>query len=154
MSIPNQGLGEQLPGIVLDFIQLTKNAGDPQGFVVANAVPVASTGVVYLNSFLLPRNVTFAWECHFTSNGTIAAKIELEQGFQRPTAEGQADAAWVVPDNKSTPIFTVADSNYHITSYAPDPTPFARLKITGTGSNDASTILAAIKAYIIKNSLA
>lgn len=155
----NQGIGEQVPGTVLDFLQMTANAvaaGGSGATVGTTGVTINATGVIYLQSFMLLRNVTYGWEVKFTSVGTIDAKVEVEQGFQRPTAEGSSDPAWVVPDNKLTTngLFSeISDAAYHITAYSPDATPFARVKITGIGSNNAATLLAVCKAYAIKNSL-
>lgn len=159
----NQGLDEQVPGTLLDFIQMTsqrKAILDGQGVshslpaVTANGITVASTGVIYLPSFVLPRNVTFGWEVKFSSVGTIDAKVELEQGFQRPTTEGASDTTWVSQDNKLTTnmLFQeISNSAYHMTAYSPNATPMGRLKVTGLGSNDAATLLAVAKVYMIKN---
>lgn len=156
----NQGVGEQTPGIVMDFLAMTKAAvaaGGAGATITSSGVTINATGVIYLQSFLLPRNVTWGWEAKFTSVGTIDAKIEIEQGFQRPVTEGAADSTWAVPDNKLTTngLFQeIVDANYHITSYSPDATPFARVKITGLGSNNAATLLEVMKGYAIKNTLA
>lgn len=160
MSIPNQGLGEQLPGTVLDFLQMTLaavTAGGAGATITASGVTVASTGVIYLQSFTLPRNVTFGWLAQFTSVGAVDARIDLEQGWARPATEGAADSSWSVPDNKRTTnaLFQeITDQLVHITSFSPDATPFARIKITGLGSNNAATLLSSMKAYALKNSLA
>lgn len=160
MSNPNFGLGEQVSGSFLDFLQMTANAYAiaPASLPVvgANGLTINGTNIYYLKSFIPPRNVTYSWYVLFSSVGTIAATVELEQGFARPTTEGAPDAAWSVPDNKLTSngLFqTIGDNSPHQTAYSPNATPFARIKITGTGSNNAATLITACKAYAIKNNL-
>lgn len=161
----NQGTGEQIPGTIMDFIQMTSQmkvildaAGTSHSLptVTASGITVNGTGTIYLPSFIKPRNVTWGWLAKFASVGTVDAKVELEEGWARPTTEGASDAAWVSADNKltSSMLFQeISDTLNHITAYAPNATPYGRIKITGLGSNNAATLIASMKAYVIKNNI-
>lgn len=141
------GLGEILPGFLLDILNFGGQNNTPTG-----AIAVASTGTAYSNSFPLRRGVTYGWTVKMTSSGTVTVKVELEQSNVRPVTEGASDVNWVVPDNKSaSPMFSaISDTNIHNVAYSPNATGFGRLKLTGSGSNDASTKLAVAQAYGIK----
>lgn len=140
------GIAEILPGFLLDILAFGVT---PSGDI---AIPTADATAYYSNSFPLRRGITYGWEVAFTSGGTVAAKIELEQGNQRPATEGASDTAWAVPDNKTaSPMFSaVADTARHFTAYSPDATGFGRLKITGASGNAATTKLHVARAYAIK----
>ena len=136
-----------IPGRLVDILAL--------GGV--SSLAVASTGVVYSQSFFLLRGVTFGWEVKMTSGGVVAVTIELEQANQPPAVEGAQDDAFVIPVGKGTtnglfPTGTIiAAATRYINSYSPVATILGRLKITGTGSNDASTVLSLARVYEIKN---
>jgi hypothetical protein len=138
-------VGNQLPGFLVDILAST------------GALAVAGTGVAYSNSFVLRRGVTFGWEVKLTSSGVCTVTIELEQANQPPTTEGTQDDAFVIPVNKLTTAgmfptgIIVTAATHYITAYSPDATVLGRLKITGTGSNDASTKLVLARMYEIKN---
>lgn len=145
------GIGESLPGFLLDILNFGGINNKATGVIaVASSDNVT---VVYSNSFPLRRGVIFGWEVKLGGTGTKAVKIELEQGNIRPVTEGLSDSAWVVPDNKTgNPMFVdVTDTNTHHAAYAPNPSAFGRLKITGLTGNDASTTLAVARQYAIKN---
>lgn len=119
-------------GRVYDFL-----SGDAD-----DSIAVATTGTVYTEKLALPKNSTFGWEVQFSSSGTVAVTVVLEQSMDGTT--------WVTPDNKTTELFpSVADTSVHQTSYAPNATPYGRLKLTGTGSNDASTALVRALMYAV-----
>lgn len=127
---------------VIDLIGL--NAG-------ATTLAVAATGTVYSRSFPLPMgDPSFAFEYQFASGGTVETKLELEQGNQLPGTEMAADSAWVVPDGAAELDNACGDEINHIKAYTPAATLFARIKITGSGSNDASTVLSKLKVCIIE----
>ncbi len=116
-----------------------------------SSIAVSGETTVYSASFPLPKGEAFSWSFDFASDGDVDVKVELEQAYARPTTEGSADATvYVVPDNKTTEIISITDEVLHITAYAPNATPYARLKITGNSGNDASTTLTTAKFYVIK----
>lgn len=107
-----------------------------------NAITVASTGVAYGKCFTPPKNCSFGMIVKFSSSGAVNVKVELESGIAPPTTEGSSDTNWGVGD---TTISAVVDTNTHVVVASPVVAPYCRLKLTGLGSNDASTALA--KAY-------
>lgn len=135
------------PGTLLDIIALGG----------ATSIAVGGTNVAYSQSFYLRRGMTFGWEVKFTSSGVCTATVELEQANQPPNTEKAQDDSFVIPVGKGTTngLFPtgviVAAATRYITAYAPVATILGRLKITGTGSNDASTVLALARVYEIKN---
>ena len=120
-------------------------------------IAIPTTGVVYSQSFLLPRSVTFGWEVQFTSSGVCTVTVELEQANQPPTTEGAQDDAFTIPVNKLTTngLFPtgiiVAQGTKYMTAYSPDASAYGRLRITGTGANDASTRITVARFYAVKN---
>ena len=118
-------------------------------------IVVNATGVMYTNSFRLPRGVTFGWEVQFTGS-PIAVTVELEQSNQPPNTEGAQDDAFVIPVNKATtnglfPTGQVVGATRYQTAYSPNATEYARLKFTGTGANAANTTCILARVYVIKN---
>lgn len=146
--------GTQLPGFLLDLVayqnakQLVANLATP--------IAVATTAVVYTQSFPLRRGMTFGWEIKMSSSGVCTVTIELEQANQPPTTELAQDDAFVIPANKTGangmfPAGTIITTNTYNVAYSPNASALGRLKITGTGSNDATTALAVARMYAIKN---
>lgn len=144
-----KGLGELLPGFLLDILAFGGQNNTPTGSI---AVPTQDgTTAYYSNSFPLRRGMTFGWEIQL-SGATPNVKVELEQGNQRPNAELAADSAWCIPDNKTTAMFpAISNTNVHQTAYAPNSTGFGRLKITGGTSNGANVMVIVARQYAIKN---
>ena len=146
--------GTNYPGLLWDIL---KFGGANFPAQAHTNIPVAGTAVAYSNSFKLNRGMTYGWEVAFTSSGVCTVTVELEQGNQPPTTEGAADGSWVIPVGKATtnglfPAGTIiAPATTYITAYSPVATILGRLKITGTGSNDASTVLSLARVYEIKN---
>lgn len=147
--------GSNFPGLLIDLLA---QGGYPTSVVQPHTnIAVAGTAVARSNSFKLNRGMTFGWEVALTSSGVCTVTIELEQGNQPPTTEGSADGSWVIPQGKATTngLFPtgviVAPGTTYIVAYAPVATILGRLKITGTGSNDASTVLTLARCYEIKN---
>lgn len=149
------GVGEQFPTQLVDIIALTSFARVAAGSSAITSIAVASTGTAYSASFPLPRNCTFSWDVQFSSSGVVAVTVELEQGFARETTLQSADTVhFCIPDNKTSTSRmypTIGDTNLHNVAYAPNATPVGRLKFTGTGSNDASTVCSLAHMLTVKN---
>lgn len=146
--------GTNFPGLLWDLLEF---GGALFPNKIHTNLACGGTSTYWTNSFKLNRGMTFGWEVALTSSGTVAVTIELEQGNQPPTTEGAADGSWAIPVDRLTtngmfPSGTiVAAATTYITGYQPDATILGRLKITGTGSNDASTVLSLARCYQIKN---
>jgi hypothetical protein len=146
--------GTNYPGLLWDILQF----GGVKGAVQAHTnIVVNATATVWSNSFKLNRGMTYGWEVAFTSSGVCTVTVELEQGNQPPTTEGAADGSWCIPLGKQTTngLFPagsiIAAGVTYITAYAPVATILGRLKLTGTGTNAASTTLVLARLYEIKN---
>lgn len=144
-----------LPGFLLDVLALG-NQNNPTIFTSAVQLATPSTSVVYSQSFVLRRGVTYGWEIKFA--GTVVTQtVELEQANQPPTTEGAQDDAFVIPVGKATtnglfPTGTiVATATRYIAAYSPVATVLARFKFTGTGSNNADCVCNLLRVYEIKN---
>lgn len=105
-------------------------------------IPIATTAVVYTNSFKLNFGTKFAVQYRATSSGSVDLKLELEEGNVMPTTEGASDANFVVPDGGMTIVANITTETVHIISMAPVVSKYGRFKITGQGANHASTTLA------------
>lgn len=70
-----------------------------------------------------------------TSSGTVTLSLQALRSFQRPSLEGVSDATYVVWNAVST----VSDQAWHLVTLDTVVEPYLVYKITGTGSNDAST---------------
>lgn len=117
-----------------------------------SSIAVASDGTAYSQAFELKNDVSFGLELQFASDGYVNVKVELEQSFELPATEQAADGNYVIPDNKTdSPISEgITDELVHLSNYQPNPTPYARLKLTGLTSgnaNDASTVLSKARLY-------
>lgn len=121
------------------------------------SIAVATTGVAYSHSFVLRRGVTFGWEIKAGGSGVVAVTVELEQSNQPPTTEGSQDDAFSIPVGKtgSSGMFPSgaisAVSTHFYTAYSPVATILGRLKFTGIGSNDASTVINLARVYEVRN---
>jgi hypothetical protein len=111
---------------------------------------VASTGVVYLYSYPTEKGASYAFEYKLASSGAIDVKVELEQANVKPATEGSADGDYVVPEDAAVFDANVVNANNHIKAYAPAATGFVRLKLTGQGSNAASTVISRARMSIIQ----
>jgi hypothetical protein len=144
-----------IPGTLLDILDLGYRE-NPAIFTSKVSLAIPTTSVVYSQSFMLKRGVTFGWEVRF--HGTVVTvTCELEQANQPPATEGSQDDAFVIPVGKGTTnglfpsgIIVATDTKY-ITAYAPVATVLARLKFTGTGSNNADCVCNVARVYEIKN---
>ncbi len=119
-------------GQVINFDLLASGAGE----LAVNAV-----STVYSETFICLKDVTFGFEYKFRSGGVVAVDIFIEQGNTEPATEGAASANMVVPDGASALAADVADTDTHVTAYAPIVTNFFRLKVVGKGANAATTVL-------------
>jgi len=108
-------------------------------------IDVATVAVIYSHSFELNVGVFFGIAYRATSaTGTPKIKIELEQSWTPPAAEGSADGNYKVPEGMAAIVASLADENWHIKSLSPIPFGYGRLKITGLGApaaNPADTIV-------------
>lgn len=111
----------------------------------STTIAVASTDTAYTQSIDLKGGEYFAVAYKAASDGEVNLKIEMEQSFQVPTTEGSSDTMWVEPGNASDIESALADENFHINALGafglPVPLHYGRFKITGQGSNDASTTI-------------
>ena len=112
---------------------------------------VAGVTTVYSQTYICPKDVTFGFEYQFTSDGTVKCVIEVEQGNTSPVTEGAADANMVVPDGKTALAADVTDELVHVVAYSPVVSNFFRLKVSGAGANDASTVLSRFLVNTIVN---
>ena len=108
-------------------------------------------GIVYSQTYICPKDVTFGFEWKFTSAGVILASIAIEQGSTAPTVEGTADTNFVVVENTGNLITNTADALVHIKAYAPTVCNFLRVRVTTAGANDASTVLERFLVHTIVN---
>jgi hypothetical protein len=113
---------------------------------------VASTGVVYLQSYPVEMGASYSFEYQFASGGAVDVKLDLEQGNEllAAAAEGAANANYVVPEDAAAFDAQVADKLVHIKAYAPAATGYVRLKLTGQGSNAASTAISRARMVIVR----
>ncbi len=136
---------EQIAPKIIDFIVIS--SGD--------SIAVASTGTVYSNSAPLPREASFGVELKFSSEGAVDVKVEVEQSNQRPTTEEAADATkYAVPEDTAGSsvglVATITDELPHFVNFSPMVSGFIRLKLTGQGSNAATTKLVSAKLVYVK----
>ena len=103
-------------------------------------IPVASDGVVYTPS--LPIMGGEAWSATLlaASDGDVDLKVELEQGEAVPGTEEAVSTDWVEPDGMAD-ILNVTDKVLHKKQVTPIPGMYCRFKITGQGTNDATTTI-------------
>lgn len=109
---------------------------------------VAGVTTVYGKSFIPPKNCSFGLVYKFASPGVVLVKVELESGIDKPGTENSADTAWAVGEIVNA---AVADTVAHAEVASPVVAPYCRLKLTGSGANDAGTYLASCKFTYEKN---
>lgn len=108
---------------------------------------VASTGVAYSKSFPTPDFSSAEIEFQFDSAGAVDVKVEVESGNVAPTAEGSADTTNYGVGN--TISAGITDEVVHWLAPAPTVSKFLRFKLTGQGSNAASTKLTKLKFHYV-----
>lgn len=116
----------------------------------AASLAVASTEVVYGKSFCLQKDKSYGLTIAFTGTGPDV-KVELEQGNDELSAaeEGSAKSTWAVGTTISSGI---TGTSAQVKAVTPVVTKFARLKLTGQGSNGANVALALAQLGISQNS--
>ncbi len=120
---------------------LTNGAVTNFDLLAGSSLAVAGVTVVWSGIFVCPKDVTFSFEYKFASSGTVECDIAIEQSGTAPATPGTTDANSVIPDAKGNLISDVGDKLVHIIAYAPVVSNFLRIKVTGKGSNHASTVL-------------
>lgn len=103
-------------------------------------IPVASDAVVYTPSLPIMGGEAWGVTVLPDSDGDVDVKIELEQGEAPPSTEEAVSADWVEPDGMAD-ILNVTDKVLHKKRVTPIPGMYARFKLTGQGTNDASTTI-------------
>lgn len=106
-------------------------------------IAVASTNTAYSKAFKLPTaGDNFSIAIKATSDGTVSLLVQLEQSWINLTeigGEGIANVKYVIPENASNIFTDLDDADWHIIAHSPVASPYARFKLTGQGSNDATT---------------
>ena len=148
-------IGTQFPGVLLDLIKFQSEQNVLAGAAAITSISCGGASTYYTQSFPLHRGVVFGWEFKVTSSGVVALTIELEQSNQPPTTELFQDDAFGIPIGKTTtngliPSGNIITVGWYKTAYAPIPSVLGRLKLTGTGGNDATTALSVARVYQIK----
>ncbi len=106
------------------------------------AVPIVSAETVYTSSFLMGSAEHYTLKRKATSGGTVGLKIELEISDVRPTTEGAVDTTnYAVPKNFADVESDLTDENLGYNNISPPPCVYGRFKITGSGSNAATTTI-------------
>lgn len=116
----------------------------------AENIAIASAAVVYAKAFKLAYGEYFSLSYKASSaSSTPSIKIELEVAIKDvlPATEGSADTNYVEPENMADIETDLTTETWHIKSLSPPTSVYARLKITGSGTNPADTIF---NAHIMK----
>ena len=106
------------------------------------AIAVASTATVYSQSFKIDKGVNFALSIIGGGAGDKDVKVELEQSLVPPTTEGSSDTNFVVPATAPVTLAVTDTTQHHIT-LSVLPLKYCRLKLTGQGTNAATTTMTA-----------
>ena len=99
-------------------------------------IPTASTNTIYTPSF--PMGGIESIDLLAASDGTVNVLVELELGADRPTTEEASDTSWAEPDGMAD-LFNLTDEIIHTKQIDAPRKRYGRLKMTGQGSNHAST---------------
>lgn len=107
----------------------------------AASIAVAGVTTVWGKSFKVPIKRAMSLEAKFTSSGTVEVDVDLEYGNVALTAgqENLTNANYVVPVGESA-IISAAAAQVYIGPFSPTAAKYARVKLTGSGSNHASTV--------------
>ena len=119
---------------------LSNGAVINKDLLAGGVLAVPSTTTVYSATFAIPAGYTFGYELLFSSDGTVAVDISVEQGDTPPATESAADTNMVVAEGAGT-LIQVSNELVHTAALVPVVSNFLRLKVTGTGANHASTSL-------------
>ena len=104
-------------------------------------IPIVSAATVYTKSWEWGTGEYFSLDYIASSSGVVGLLIELEQGNTLPDTEGSSDTDWVVAENAQDIESDLNDKTQHFKKLSPVVSKYGRLKITGSGSNDATTTL-------------
>uniref|UniRef100_A0A6H2A551 Uncharacterized protein n=1 Tax=viral metagenome TaxID=1070528 RepID=A0A6H2A551_9ZZZZ len=88
----------------------------------------------------LDRPGTFAIFAQATSNGTTTLQVQCITNFTDSLSTA------VVPEGMSD-IINLDDEDVHHVGFAPPVTPFMGIKVTGSGSNDATTVVKIVLVF-------
>jgi len=110
----------------------------------SSTLAVGTTDTAYTQSFQWPQASNWSMEYGLTSSGTMDVKVEVEVGTAAPATEGAASTSY---DQVTTLAANLADANLHFDAPNPPVAVMGRLKLTGQGSNDASTVLSTLKLH-------
>lgn len=104
-------------------------------------IAVAGTATAYSKIFALPGrgSVKQAIAWLFSSPGSVNVKLELEVGFQQPTASDQGVASTKFVVSGSALVAAETAKTLVPAAFSPIAAPFARIKATGLSGNDAGT---------------
>lgn len=117
---------------------------DVQG---ASTLAVSGVTTVYGKSFPLEKNRSYGIIYRFTGS-VITVKAELEVGNARPGTEGAADTSWAVGHTFDTAVVASAALARGLD---PVVAKYGRLKLTGSGSNNADVLLVLAQLGVSKN---
>lgn len=105
-------------------------------------IVVPTTTTVYSHSFQVKYGYNFGiWYQAGNGSGTANMQIQLEQSYKPPATEGASDSAWVIGSGVADIAANLSDATAHIQALSPVAMKYARLKITGLGSNPADATL-------------
>ena len=104
-------------------------------------IAIASAAVVYTKAFRMDKGEYFALFYKATSAGTPGLKIELETSWTLPATEGAADDNFVEAESLTDIEADLTTKTWHHKAITPPVCKYARLKITGSGTNPADTVL-------------
>jgi len=136
-----------ISGIQFDILKISESQGVSLSYGEAK---ISGSGSIFYSGMFPIKQGTYAFKYKAASEGSARLKLELEQGFEPPATAGAASDDWKVPDGASEFNNTLTDENVHIKAYPPCAAPYARFKITGNESNDASTTISELKGSLIK----
>lgn len=107
--------------------------------IIDSASVGGTTALVRSKTIVLPSgDPSFALEYKFSkTTGTVGVKLEIEQSNDGTN--------FAIPDDLPSPL--VAECNdvlYHIISFSPRPTKFARILMTPNLTNSANTVITAL----------
>jgi hypothetical protein len=106
---------------------------------VATPIAVASTADVYSHTRSIKDGSNFVlWYKATVASGTPDVDLYLQQGFQRPTAEGSAGTATDGFINIGSKVADITDEAWHYVVLSPVSMPFLRILLDGQGSNPAT----------------
>ena len=120
--------------VKVNVVQLTNAAGTAP-------IPVALTNTVYTRAIAIPYGLSFAvWLKLTSAAGSVSMTITVEESYTLPATEGAADDNWVTPANVTAIVTDRTAETAYMAALSPVVAPYLRLKIVGTGSNNADSL--------------